>query len=418
MRPPVPNIRIPDARPIAAPESTMAWLALFLCAWLLQGCAANPRSSGTDLAAQTDEAENGHASGDADYSMAPPAPRSASSLLAKKAGSDPSPYPAADGYQAGKPIAQAPLPARKRLVHYHGEATLRSTEPERILDSAIAVARAGGGYLEQRSGLYAALRVPSDRFDSLFRRIMRLAEVVSYTQEAEDVSEAMQDVEMRLKVITATLERLEDLVRKAKTENQKLTLLRELKRLREEKEVLESSRRDLSQKARFASIRLWLQSHVPVAGAAGLGDLADFRWIRRLSPFDERRFRGRSVLRFQAPEGMVVTRKWFRPWRATSSQGSEFWGSELEVDPRGDSRFWAEAIRNRLKDGFKSVETREAGGFSLCRFQSYGPAPYYYWVGVRSRGGEIDLAEFYFPNEDQQTALLPGILASVERRSK
>jgi len=404
-------------------------LCLALLSLCLQGCANQSKArmdpgsraeddlaagGGQGAALMYDAAESAPASMPMQKSA--PAPRKMRSAVSQ-------PAPPSAAYEPPEPMVPAPnqtrSPASKRMVHYSGDATLRSTEPEKVLDSAIALVQAAGGYLERRSTLQAALRVPAERFDSLFHRLMRLGEVVNYSQQAEDITEAFQDVEMRLRIVVATLERLEDLVRKAKTENQKLTLMRELRRLREEKEVLESGRRELVQRARFASIQLWLQEHTPlVGGELAQADLADFRWIHRLTPFDEKRFQGRSTLRFQAPGGMVVTRKGSAPWRATSSRGSEFWGTEMDVEPRGDSRFWMEAIRTRLKDGFKAVEEREAGAFRLCRFQSYGPSPYFYWVGVRSRGSEIDIAEFYFPDADQQDALLPGILAAVERKSK
>lgn len=345
---------------------------------------------------------------------------SASPRRAKKA-SDPSgiffsaPVPSSPPAPA---MPQAYVQARARMIHYSGRAVLRSTEPEKILDSAIAAVEAAGGFLEQRSAGFAALRVPAGLFDTLFLRLLRMAEVVDFNQEAEDISEALQDAEMRLKLVEATLERLEALVRKAKTESQKLRLLRELKRLREEREVLDSQRRELVAKARFASIHLWVRSHAPlVSGETWRRDIADFRWIHALNPYDDRRFRGRTTVRFPKPPGMVVSRKW-RPWRATSSQGSEFWGSELEVDPRGDSRFWMEAVRTRLKEGFKAADTLAVGAFRFCRFQSFGPTPYYYWVGVRARGDELDLAEFYFPDEKQQARLLPELLASVEKKSR
>jgi hypothetical protein len=312
-----------------------------------------------------------------------------------------------------QPQAYPSAAVAKRMVHYSGNATLRSTEPERILDSAIGLVAASGGYLENRSVGYAALRVPAAGFDSMFARLLRLAEVIDYHQEAEDITEAVQDTDLRLKVVVATLERLEDLIKKARTEAQKLRLLKELKQFREEKEVLEAQRRDLVQRARFASIQLWVRTYTPSA-AAGIfsRDLADFRWIHSLSPFDDRRFRGRSKLRFPAPAGMVVTGK-RDPWRATSSQGSEFWGSRVDVDLRADSRFWREAIRSRMVPGFKAADTAQAGGFLFSHFQSFGPTPYYYWVGVRSRDDELDVAEFYFPSEAEQAKLLPGLLAAV-----
>ncbi len=328
----------------------------------------------------------------------------------------------ASGYYAPPPQqgAKPGLPP-KRLVEYSGTATLRSTEPERTLDSAISLAKAAGGYLEQRSPGYAALRVPAGDFDSLFARMLRLSEVVDYRQQAEDITEAMQDTDLRLKVVVATLERLEDLVKRARTESQKLRLLGELKRFREEREVLEAKKRDLTQRSRFASIQLWVRTHAPNASAGFFSrDLDDFAWIHRLTPFDENRFRGRSHLAFPAPAGMVVTEDGFfsSDWRATSSQGAEFWGSRIDVDLRGDTRFWREAVRNRMESGFKVSDTASAGEFLFCRFQSFGPTPYYYWIGVRSRGVKLDVAEFYFPNEDQQGKLLAGMLAAVERKPR
>jgi Domain of unknown function (DUF4349) len=308
-----------------------------------------------------------------------------------------------------------PVASKSRMVHYQGHASLRSTDPEKAVDSAIQIAKLAGGYLENRTGLYVSLRVPTAQFDSLFVRIMRLGEVVSFSQEAEDITEAYNDVDLRFKLVEATLQRLEALVQKAKTDNQKLMLLGELKRLREEREVLLASKSALAQKAQFAAIHLQLLGHTPEVNDGELKkDLADFQWIRQLGPFDENRFKPRCTLRFNAPEGMVVSNK-SRPWRATGSQGAQFWGSALEVKPMGDASFWNEAIRTRLKQGFKAVDTLESGGYRFCKFQSYGATPYFYWVGVNPDGDKLRLVELYFPNEAQQTQHLPAILASVQK---
>jgi hypothetical protein len=69
-----------------------------------------------------------------------------------------------------------------------------------------------------------------------------------------------------------------------------------------------------------------------------------------------------------------------------------------------------------MEPGFKATDTSRAGGFLFCRFQSFGPTPYFYWVGVRSRGEVLDVAEFYFPDGEQQSRLLTGLLAAVERK--
>lgn len=414
------------------------FLAALLFLMFLAGCSASSRGSAVQERQAYEETE------DMQAGLEAPVPANAS-LAADREPAEAVQYPAAAMAPAGFAMKKkyggslsgagkasvydappAQLPAHpgampKRLVEYSGTATLRSTEPERILDSAVALAKAGGGYLEQRAPGYAALRVPTGDFDSLFARMLRLAEVVDYRQQAEDITEAMQDTELRLKVVVATLERLEELIKKARTESQKLRLLGDLKRFREEREVLEAKKRDLVQRSRFASIQLRVRTHAPAASAGLFSrDLADFAWIHRLNPFEDDRFGGRWHVKFPAPEGMVVTKEglFSSVWRATSSQGAEFWGSRVDVDLRGDSRFWREAVRNRLEPGFKVSDTSRAGDFLFCRFQSFGPAPYYYWIGVRSRDDEVDVAEFYFPNGDQQDKLLPAMLAAVERKSR
>lgn len=387
---------------------------LLVLAVFLAGCAGSSRSSthGEPQASANDE----------QYFSIPASEAPAAEQAASGYGSGPqAKYQAKYQPKPAPPQQAAPYaagaPSARRLVQYSGAATLRSPEPERILDSAIARVEAAGGYLERRTPGFATLRVPTDDFDSLFQALLRLAEVIDYSQQAEDITEAAQDTEQRLKVVAATLDRLEDLIKKARTEAQKLRLLKELQRFREEREVLEARQRDLVQRARFASIRLAVLAYNPVAAAAFGRDLADFRWIHGLNPFDDGRFRGRSRVKFDTPRNMVVTRT-RTPWRATSSGGAEFWGSEVDVNLRGDSRFWRAAILSRLQAGFKTSDTAQAGEFLFCRFQSFGPTPYFYWVGVRSRGGDVDVAEFYFPGARQQEDLLPGMLAAVERKSR
>ncbi len=409
------------------------WLALGLaCLWM--GCASKPPPPhyAAEYPADREEGASGGAPEVAAYNMAardmaaPASKRehrsSSSRTKAKMASSlNSSSFPSqAEPYapQVGPTPKPRAIPASKRMVHYSGRATLKSTEPEKILDSAIALVKAGGGYLEQRSQGFVALRVPSQDFDTLFYRLLKLATVLDYSQQAEDITDAFNDTDLRLKIVVSTLERLQELVKKARTESQKLRLLKELQRYREEREILEAQKQDIAQRLRFASIHLNVQSHTPWASQnAWDKEIYDFTWIHQLNPFEDARFRKRDTRSFDVPANMVESQK-KNPWRATSSHGSEFWGSELDVDLRGDSRFWREAIRVRLKDGFKATDTSKAGDFQFARFQSFGPTPYFYWVGVRSRGGELDLAEFYFPTEAEQTLLLPNLLAAVEGKSK
>jgi Domain of unknown function (DUF4349) len=382
---------------------------------LWMGCAKKPYSRYSDayeMTAQAPAMESGYDAAPMTTSVAKSKSispkKSANYLMVRESNAS----------QMGPTPKPRPMPATKRMVHYSGNATLKSTEPEKILDSAIALVKAGGGYLEQRSQGFVALRVPSQDFDTLFSRLLKLATLLDFSQTAEDITEAFNDTDLRLKIVLSTLERLEDLVKKARTEEQKLRLLKDLQKYREEREILETQKQDIAQRLRFASIHLNVQSHQPWASQHSWNrEIRDFIWIHRLNPFEDARFHKRGTRAYLVPAHMVESQK-KNPWRATSAQGSEFWGSEIDVKLRGDSRFWREAIRMRLKEGFKIADTLKAGEYQFARFQSFGPTPYFYWVGVRSRGDEIDLAEFYFPTEAEQTQLLPDVLAAVEGKSK
>ncbi len=394
------------------PRFCLAWFGYVLASVLIWGCAARPATngSGADRGTVSRLTAAGKMSNLSNDYMPSAKMEMASAKMAIA--------PASAEFRASRD-GSAPPPkmnsAPSRMVYYTGEATLRSTDPDKALDSAIQITNKSGGYLESRTGFYVTLRVPAPQFDSLFLRIMRLGEVVSFSQSAQDITEAFQDADMRLQLVIATLERLEALVQKARTDSQKLQLLGQLKQLREEREVLESTKRALSRQASFATINLQMQEHTPAIDGQDLkNDIADFQWIHRLGPFDDKRFTDRRTQSFATPEGMVVSSN-KRPWRATASQGAEFWGSSLCVKPIGDARFWSEAIRLRLKDGFKAADTLDVGGFRFCKFQSFGATPYFYWVGVDPQDHYLNIVELYFPTEAQQTQHLAAILAAVKK---
>ncbi len=299
------------------------------------------------------------------------------------------------------------------MVAHEGDITLRSPEPERILDSALAEVKTAGGYLESRRQGWVVLKVPSSRFDSVFQVLLGLADVVAYSQRAEDITAEFRDTELRQKVVAATIARLEALIERARNDMQKLRLLGELKRYREEWEIIEARKKFLRQRAEYAAITLAVQGYAPSIASGAEADFPEFGWIHRLNPFNPDSGRGRR-LKFSTPAGLVAT-PGTHLWRATAAEGAEMWARTLKSELRGDSRFWREAVWNRLKDQFKQADTSEAGGFLFCAFTAHGPRSYSYWVGVQSDGkGPVKVVELYFPDEAQKQRYSEAMLAVVK----
>jgi hypothetical protein len=255
--------------------------------------------------------------------------------------------------------------------------------------------------------------VPAARFDSSFAALLRLADVVHYSQGAEDITAEFQDTELRQKVVGAAVTRLEALIERAKTDVHKLRLLGELKRYREEWEMLEARKKALRKRAEFASITLEVQGHSPAVAGTAEADFPAFAWIRRLDPFRPDSKRGKK-LRFSTPTGLVATSE-SGLWRATASEGAEMWARTLKSDLRGNSRFWQEAVLRRLKEQFKSADTVQAGGFLFCRFTSHGPRTYSYWVGVQSQRECLRVVEMYFPDDKQRERHAEAMLAAIKQ---
>ncbi len=285
------------------------------------------------------------------------------------------------------------------MVSHSGEMDLRATEPERVLDTAVAWTLAWGGYLDHRSKGRVVLKVPAHRFDTAFQALMTLADVVNYSRHAEDITAEFHDTELRQKVVAATIARLETLVARASGELSKLRLLGELKRYREEWESLEARKKALQRRTDYASMTLRVQGRDPRVFAQAGSDFPEFEWIHRLDPFRPDLKHG-SKLRFHMPKGLVKTSAQ-HAWRATSAVGAEMWARTLCPGIRGDSRFWRDALMNRLSGQFSQADTLSAGEFQFCRFMGFGPRNYNYWIGVQSLGDHIRVVEFYFPQGSQ-----------------
>jgi hypothetical protein len=322
----------------------------------------------------------------------------------------PPPPPGDGGVQSGD---DAPADhAEQRMVHYDGYARLRVGKLEEAADALVKLATDAGGRVENLSRTRLVLRVPVAGFRDTFARMLGLGDVLDKTITAQDVTEAFQSVELRLQSARAARERLQALLAKAKDEREKLMLIRELQRLGEEIDQLESATRTIADLASMSRVTIDLVPREAVLASGPVPETSAFGWIRTLSPFrDEVQARGKR-LSLPVPAGMVLLdlRKRFV---AEGPDGARVRAERLENAPQGASGFWLDAIQQRLSPEFASAQTRDVGAWKVLRLVDRSEKPYVFVLAVRAEGRHLDLVEVYYPTEAHEARYADAVQAML-----
>jgi hypothetical protein len=300
----------------------------------------------------------------------------------------------------------------ERMIHHDGYLRLRTPRPDELVDKATEVVEAVGGYVERLDGGSAVFRVPVAEFQSVFDKILTLGEVIDQSITTEDITDAYMDVDLRLNIARSTLERLTELLAKAKGEKEKIRILREIQRIRTEIETLAAQKELLIAKANFSTINL----HIEVRSLKRVGaveNIAAFQWIHDLSPFDELVARRGRSLELDVPEGMVVL-EGKELWLAESADGAFMRASRHELQPVGDTDFWLQAVRQRLGPDYGEVTVMEKGEFKLLRLENRSETPYIYLVGLHvDRSHNLQVVEIYYPAPALEKRYQEQVFSSV-----
>jgi hypothetical protein len=307
----------------------------------------------------------------------------------------------------------SPAPSA-RLIHYNGFARLRVTDVTEALDEASAIATSRGGYVEKLTATEITIRVPVAEFAAVLDQVLKLGDVLDKSVTAEDVTEAYADLDLRLQIARATRERLLALLGGAKTEKERIEMLREIQRLTEEIDDLGTEIKTLASLAALSRITMQVEPRQSASPRSTDDEIAEFRWIQRVSPFRRDVAGEGSRLEIDCPPGMVVVSK-NGAWIAESADGAVLWTSRRRNEPRGESAFWIEAIRTRLASEFASAEVTEAGTFHLIELVDRSDEPYHYLVGVRANENHLDIVEIYYPTAAHKARYGDAILSSIAK---
>lgn len=304
-------------------------------------------------------------------------------------------------------------PQGQRQLHYSGSVRLRVDRAREALDAVVAAAQARGGRLEHLTDDQVVVRVPVAAFAETWAEIRQLGEVLSSSQTSEVVTESFFAVDLRIRTLTVTRDRLVALMAAALDEQEKLALVHELQRVNEQLDRLEHQRRTLQDLA--DSSRITVQVVQPTAIAAGTAGptVSGFTWIDGLTPFrraigDERR------VPLAVPEGMVALTA-NGPFVAESPEGAALWTGRLANDPRSDGRFWVEAVIDRIGGDFASATVSTRGAWACVTLVDASEEPYTWEVCAAARPERpwLLVAEAYYPTSEAVTRYRAAVAAAL-----
>jgi len=313
--------------------------------------------------------------------------------------------------EPGEPHAEPA--ARKRV--YSGYCRLRVNEAEETKTRIADIAEESGGYVESVQTTSVVIRIPAQRFTEIFERILGLGDVDDKAIETYDVTEYFRDQETRLEIHRKTRERLYALLEKTEDVEERLAILREIKRLTEEIERIERTLELLERQISFSRITVSLIPRLP----PGQGDRSSipFGWIAGLDPLYPRLVASSREVSLELGEEFAVFEK-AAAFRAESAEGTRVRLGATRNSPAGDTEFWRQALAYHLGPYFRKAEELELGLVGAVLFTSKDAKPYSYLVGVVAEEGddilkEIVVVEVFFPDQNALGERLPALREAI-----
>ena len=315
-------------------------------------------------------------------------------------------------YGEGDMVAE-PSTGQVRMVNYNGSITMQSAEPEVLIDTVANWARAKGGSISNRRNGHISLQIPVAEFRNFFNQILKLGRVTSKNISASDITEAYADNAARLSIAENTLARLQQLLAAAKTEQEKIALLKEIQRVSEQIEQRKLEEKELLRQAAFSTINLWV-SNIP-AVVPYRANIKAFEWFSNL-PNINVNSKSEKALKLSIPKDFIETEDSKRVWSAASALNAKFSAFEKKNEPQGSTGFWAEAMLEFFKSQY-AAELKTEENFSLIRLQSFGTEPEVHYITLLKKSDEktLRIAVAYFPNIEAEKKNSEAVLEVLRR---
>ena len=293
-------------------------------------------------------------------------------------------------------------------------------------DQIIDLVEGAGGYVESSNDTYLVVRVPAESFDQSLSAIEGVGDVLSRAVSTADVTDQYQDLQRRLQIVEVSLDRLHQLLERATDPDERVAILRDIRRLTEEKEQLTSAMTSLSRLVRYSRITIRLIARIQTTETALMR--IPFSWIASLDPLYATLGEASRPIAIDVPEDFAVfaesssVRAESSSVRAESADGvraESADGVRLRIsgrknEPAGSAQFWQQALLYHLGPLYQVAEPVETGDFMGVRLVSKDTEPFVFVVAVAVRDDELLVAEVFYPDRTAESAHEAELMSALE----
>lgn len=170
---------------------------------------------------------------------------------------------------------------KAQFLIYDGVLVLAMFDVARTQAQVIELVEREGGYVSTRTNWQMVLRVPAAKFRALLDEISGLGDLLDLRWQAQDVTAAVRDVQIRLQSALAMRERLELLLERADKVEDALAIEEQLRRVILEIEQLKAALRGYQERIAYSTITVEFRPK----RAAEIKDedfSLPFRWLNEL----------------------------------------------------------------------------------------------------------------------------------------
>jgi Domain of unknown function (DUF4349) len=302
----------------------------------------------------------------------------------------------ADG--AAEASATAEPPARSRI--YSASLELEVPRVEETRGSIEELTEEAGGRVEGIHPEGIIVLVPAAELFAVLKRIEALGTVLDRSLEAWDVTDSLADLEIRLNLAVEARERLYRLLEQADETEERVAILREIRRLSEQIESYRISLETMRERIAFSRISILLRSSLGDSREAL--DAIPFPWMRNLDPFGVSLGRLEGRYRLDPGPKFAVFREppAGEAFYAESAAGAVIRLGSTRNEPEGDALFWQKSMRFYLAPLYAQVVPFDLQGEEPLYGVSCtipGNPGYIYDIFALPRKGSLYIAEGLFP---------------------
>lgn len=313
-------------------------------------------------------------------------------------------------------------PAQTRMVLYSGKLAITTPSVLESRNEVERIAQQLGGYIQSARGGRddstgeVVIRVPAKRFDEAVEKLSQVGRLSAREIKAKDVTREFSDLQARLELAKTTRARLYALLKRTGNVQEKIKILREIRRLSETIESMNASSKGLLDRANFATITVAL-IRMTTANLSGF-ERSPFGWVRRLgtSPSMEpaRYFTISKPAGFYDYQADYAKGK--RPQIFLSPDGVRIRLGRVKNEPRATQEFWVQTIEREMKG--RAYETQahgpsKQGRLFVWKLEQNGRTVYYALL-LLVRGEQVLCAEAVFPTEDVYRQRSAAVFATLE----